>query len=110
MSKLPKIKRFEESVEAKYKIYNSIFMTLPFSSITKTGVLLPLFHETCKKGYDRGDDPTTIVKTFFEKYLSSKVPAELLHRMHQNIFRSKTEPVAHKTTVPPKMNLYVYME
>jgi phosphoenolpyruvate carboxylase len=68
MSKLPKIQRFRENVEAKYKIYNSIFMTLPFSSIKKTGVLLPLFHETCEKGYENGEDPTTIVKTFFEKY------------------------------------------
>ncbi|WP_299107830.1 phosphoenolpyruvate carboxylase [uncultured Tenacibaculum sp.] len=90
MSKLPKIKRFEESVEAKYKIYNSIFMTLPFSSITKTGVLLPLFHETCKKGYERGDDPTTIVKTFFEKYQArrdEKSQINLLFRFIQYIER-----------------------
>ncbi|WP_228853552.1 phosphoenolpyruvate carboxylase [Aegicerativicinus sediminis] len=43
-------------------------MTLPFDTITKTGALLPLFHETCKKGYEAGDDPTTIVNTFFKKY------------------------------------------
>jgi phosphoenolpyruvate carboxylase len=43
-------------------------MTLPFDAITKTGVLLPLFHETCKKGFANGDDPTTIVDTFFKKY------------------------------------------
>ena len=43
-------------------------MTLPFDSITKTGVLLPLFHETCEKGFKKGDNPTTIVETFFTKY------------------------------------------
>ena len=43
-------------------------MTLPFDAVTKTGVLLPLFHETCKKGFAQGDDPTTIVDTFFTKY------------------------------------------
>ncbi|GAA4938554.1 phosphoenolpyruvate carboxylase [Algibacter agarivorans] len=43
-------------------------MTLPFDSVTKTGVLLPLFHETCKKGFEQGDDPTTIVEAFFKKY------------------------------------------
>ncbi len=53
---------------SKYQIYNSIFMTLPFDSVTKTGVLLPLFHETCEKGFAQGDDPTTIVDTFFNKY------------------------------------------
>jgi phosphoenolpyruvate carboxylase len=43
-------------------------MTLPFDAVTKTGVLLPLFHETCVKGFQAGDDPTTIVDTFFKKY------------------------------------------
>ncbi|NMH89131.1 phosphoenolpyruvate carboxylase [Flavivirga algicola] len=68
MSVEPKLTRFNQTVLSKYQIYNSIFMTLPFDSITKTGVLLPLFHETCEKGFKRGDDPTTIVETFFEKY------------------------------------------
>ncbi len=90
MSKLPKINRFKDNVEAKYKLYNSIFMTLPFDSITKTGVLLPLFHETCKKGYEKGDDPTTIVKTFFEKYQArrdEKSQINLLFRFIQYIER-----------------------
>ncbi|WP_299159516.1 phosphoenolpyruvate carboxylase [uncultured Tenacibaculum sp.] len=90
MSKLPKIQRFKENVEAKYKIYNSIFMTLPFDSITKTGVLLPLFHETCQKGYERGDDPTTIVKSFFNKYQArrdEKSQINLLFRFIQYIER-----------------------
>tara|TARA_R110002126_G_scaffold56346_9_gene150607 strand:+ start:5773 stop:8289 length:2517 start_codon:yes stop_codon:yes gene_type:complete len=43
-------------------------MTLPFDSVNKTGVLLPLFHETCKKGFEKGDDPSTIVEAFFKKY------------------------------------------
>ncbi len=68
MSVEPKLARFNQSVLSKYQIYNSIFMTLPFDAITKTGVLLPLFHETCKKGFKKGDDPTTIVETFFTKY------------------------------------------
>ncbi|MBD0831467.1 phosphoenolpyruvate carboxylase [Aestuariibaculum sediminum] len=68
MSVEPKLIRFKQNVLSKYQIYNSIFMTLPFDSITKTGVLLPLFHETCKKGFANGDDPTTIVETFFKKY------------------------------------------
>ncbi|HEY5688784.1 MAG TPA: phosphoenolpyruvate carboxylase [Yeosuana sp.] len=68
MSVVPKLSRFKQNVLSKYQIYNSIFMTLPFDSITKTGVLLPLFHETCKKGFANGEDPTTIVATFFKKY------------------------------------------
>ena len=68
MSVAPKIARFNQSVLSKYQIYNSIFMTLPFDSVTKTGVLLPLFHETCEKRFKQGDNPTTIVETFFKKY------------------------------------------
>lgn len=68
MSVQPKLVRFNQNVLSKYRIYNSIFMTLPFDAVTKTGVLLPLFHETCVKGFQAGDNPTTIVDTFFKKY------------------------------------------
>ena len=68
MSTQPKLIRFKQNVLSKYQIYNSIFMTLPFDTISKTVVLLPLFHETCKNGFESGQDPTTIVETFFEKY------------------------------------------
>ena len=49
MSTQTKIKRFNDNVLDKYQIYNSIFTSLPFDGISNTGVLLPLFHETCKK-------------------------------------------------------------
>lgn len=68
MSVQPKLVRFNKNVLSKYQIYNSIFMTLPFDAVTKTGVLLPLFHETCVRGFKAGDNPTTIVETFFKKY------------------------------------------
>ncbi|TWO34759.1 phosphoenolpyruvate carboxylase [Seonamhaeicola sediminis] len=90
MSIEPKLKRFNQSVMSKYQIYNSIFMTLPFDSVTKTGVLLPLFHETCEKGFANGDDPTTIVETFFKKYQarrSAESQINLLFRFIQYIER-----------------------
>ena len=90
MSVEPKLVRFKKNVLSKYQIYNSIFMTLPFDAITKTGVLLPLFHETCKKGFKNGDDPTTIVDTFFKKYQarrSTKSQINLLFRFIQYIER-----------------------
>lgn len=90
MSTQPKLTRFNQNVLSKYQIYNSIFMTLPFDTITKTGVLLPLFHETCKKGFLAGDNPTTIVETFFKKYQarrSSESQINLLFRFIQYIER-----------------------
>jgi phosphoenolpyruvate carboxylase len=90
MSTQPKLTRFNQSVLSKYQIYNGIFMTLPFDAVTKTGVLLPLFHETCQKGFRAGDDPTTIVNTFFKKYQARRSPESqinLLFRFIQYIER-----------------------
>ena len=90
MSKQPKLTRFNQSVLAKYQIYNAIFMTLPFDAVTKTGVLLPLFHETCQKGFSAGENPTTIVDSFFEKYQARRTPesqTNLLFRFIQYIER-----------------------
>ena len=68
MHKQPKLTRFNENVLAKYQIYNSIFMTLPFDAIGKTGVLLPLFHEICKNGFKNKKNPSQIVESFFKTY------------------------------------------
>ena len=68
MSALPKLARFNENVLSKYQIYNSIFMTLPFDTISNTGQLLPLFHSVCENGFAAGKNPTEIVETFFDKY------------------------------------------
>lgn len=90
MSTQPKLTRFKQNVLSRYQIYNSIFMTLPFDTITKTGVLLPLFHETCQKGFAQGDNPTTIVDTFFKKYQarrSKESQLSLLFRFIQYIER-----------------------
>ena len=90
MSELPKLVRFNENVLSKYQIYNSIFMTLPFDTISNTGVLLPLFHEVCKKGFQEGKNPTDIVNTFFQKYQENpteKEKTDLLFRFIQYIER-----------------------
>ena len=90
MPVLPKLSRFNENVLSKYQIYNSIFMTLPFDTISDTGVLLPLFHEVCKKGFKEGKNPTEIVELFFNKYQENPSEEEkknLLFRFIQYIER-----------------------
>lgn len=90
MYQQPKLNRFNENVLAKYQIYNSIFMTLPFDKIEKTGVLLPLFHELCKKGFGKGKNPTEIINQFFDKYKenpSEKSQINLLFKFIQYIER-----------------------
>ncbi|MFY0631682.1 MAG: phosphoenolpyruvate carboxylase [Flavobacteriaceae bacterium] len=86
----PKLTRFNKNILSKYQIYNSVFVTLPFDTITKTGVLLPLFHETCEKGFAKNEDPTTIVNTFFTKYQARRSDTSkinLLFRFIQYIER-----------------------
>jgi len=90
MSVKPKLTRFNHEVLQKYQVYNGIFMNLPFDTLSKTVALLPLFFETCKKGFDAGEDPTTIVQTFFKKYQarrSDKSQINLLFRFIQYIER-----------------------
>lgn len=65
-------------------------MTLPFDTISKTVVLLPLFYETCKNGFENKQDPTTIINTFFKKYQARRSPQSqinLLFRFIQYIER-----------------------
>ena len=71
MYTLPKIERFNQDVLSKYHIYNSVFITLPFDSIDNTGVLLPLFTETCEKGFKKQETPKEIFDFFSDKYLNS---------------------------------------
>ncbi|MBI9040162.1 phosphoenolpyruvate carboxylase [Lutibacter sp.] len=90
MHKQPKLTRFNENVLSKYQIYNSIFMTLPFDTISKTGVLLPLFHDICENGFAQKKNPIEIVEEFFEAYQQNPSQEEkinLLFRFIQYIER-----------------------
>jgi len=90
MPALPKLKRFNENVLSKYQIYNSIFSTLPFDGVDNTGVLLPLFHKVCEKGFKIGKNPSEIVERFFHKYQdnpSETDKTDLLFRFIQFIER-----------------------
>lgn len=68
MARKPKIERFNEKVLSKFQIYNSLFLTLPFENIKETSLFLPLFAETCKKGYEDNKKPIDIVTSFFDRY------------------------------------------
>ncbi|MGY5849492.1 phosphoenolpyruvate carboxylase [Salegentibacter sp. F14] len=90
MRREPKLERFNESVLAKYQVYNSIFLTLPFDDIKKTGALLPLFQEICEAGFAENKNPSQIIETFFNKYQedpSEEGRIDLLFRFIQYIER-----------------------
>ena len=90
MRELTKKERFNDQVLSRFNLYNSIFSTLPYESIAKTGVMLPLFERICIDGYKKSNNPTKIVNDFFATYMSGSDDPEkvsLLFRFIQYIER-----------------------
>ena len=90
MRKLTKKERFNDIVLSKFQVYNSIFSTLAYESISNTGVMLPLFEKICIEGYQKNNNPSQIVEDFFAIYLnksSEKEKIALLFRFIQYIER-----------------------
>ena len=86
----PKSQRFDQNILTKYRIYNSIFITLPFDNISNTGVLMPLLNSECQAGFKKGDTPVHIIDHFFNKYQagsSEKEKIDLLFKFIQYIER-----------------------
>lgn len=59
---------YREAVVTKYNIFNSLFLSLPFQDIYRTGTLLPLLVQASEKGFEAGDNPQQIIESFFEEY------------------------------------------
>jgi len=63
---------FIKLVVNRFNLYNSLFLSLPFPIIIKTGNLLPILSDHCRKGLDAGMDPNEILDSFFEKHTELK--------------------------------------
>ena len=85
MYTLPIIERFNQNVQSKYFVYNSVFITLPFDAIDNTGALLPLFSEVCEKGFKKQETPKQIVDFFASKYLDNATEQERINLMFRFI-------------------------
>ncbi|HUC79594.1 MAG TPA: phosphoenolpyruvate carboxylase [Flavisolibacter sp.] len=73
-----RLEKFKMTVGTKFQLYNSLFTSLPFHRIEKTGILLSLFLVHCEDGYKKVLSPAQIVKSFFEKYTFLKERNEQL--------------------------------
>ncbi len=81
---------FKNFVGIKFQLYNSLFTSLPFHRIEKTGILLSLFLNNCEEGYDKKLSPFEIVEDFFNRFTSIKEDSEktdLLFRFVQYVER-----------------------
>ncbi|MBL0109368.1 MAG: phosphoenolpyruvate carboxylase [Saprospiraceae bacterium] len=77
---------FKEEVLLKFQLFNSLFTSLPFHKIEKTGILLSLLASYCEDGYANGKSPKEIIDYFFKSqtdYTLEKDKIDLLFRFIQ---------------------------
>lgn len=82
--------QFQNLVGRKFQIYNSLFTSLPFHRIEKTGILLSLLLNFCEEGYDNNQSPLQIIEDFLGRHTSYERQEEqldLLFRFVQYVER-----------------------
>ncbi len=72
------LQQFNSHVGIKFQLYNSLFSSLPFHRIEKTGMLLSVLNSDCDEGYRKKMAPVEIIETFFEKHTTYKTEKEKL--------------------------------
>ncbi|MBS1921587.1 MAG: phosphoenolpyruvate carboxylase [Bacteroidetes bacterium] len=84
------LQQFRDEVVTKFQLYNSLFTSLPFHRIEKTGILLSLLFNNCDEGYIKKLSPVEIIEEFFSKHTAYKKENEkndLLFRFVQYVER-----------------------
>lgn len=81
---------FRTEVGTRFQLYNSLFTSLPFHKMEKTGILLSLFSNNCEEGFEKQQSPVDIINDFFNKhtsYTTEKEKIDLLFRFIQYVER-----------------------
>lgn len=81
---------FKTEVGTRFQLYNSLFTSLPFHKMEKTGILLSLFSNNCEEGYEKLQSPIDIINDFFNRHTSitaEKEKLDLLFRFTQYVER-----------------------
>ncbi|GGB15233.1 phosphoenolpyruvate carboxylase [Puia dinghuensis] len=82
--------QFKNLVGIKFQLYNSLFTSLPFHRIEKTGILLSLLLTICEDGYKKKQSPEQILEDFFRKHtacVGEREKADTLFRFVQYVER-----------------------
>jgi phosphoenolpyruvate carboxylase len=72
------LQQFRNLVGIRFQLYNSLFTSLPFHRIEKTGVLLSLFLLHCEEGFRKRQSPVEIVDSFLSQYTTYRKEQESL--------------------------------
>jgi phosphoenolpyruvate carboxylase len=76
---------FNNEVVARFELYNSLFLTLPFYQVKDTGILLPFFTAHCEEGVRLQLSPIEIIESFFSKYEQYINEADRFHLLFRFI-------------------------
>ncbi len=68
--------QYQNAVVTKYNIFNSLFLSLPFRHIFRTGTLLPLLTQQSEDGLAAGKSPQQIMEHFFSELLEDASESE----------------------------------
>ncbi len=84
------LQQFKNEVGIKFQLYNSLFTSLPFHRIEKTGILLSLLLSICEEGFKKKQTPLEIIDEFFSRhtsYSSEQEKMDVLFRFVQYVER-----------------------
>jgi phosphoenolpyruvate carboxylase len=84
------LQQFNNNVGIKYQLYNSLFSSLPFHRIEKTGILLSVLLNNCDEGFKKKMSPAAIIDDFFQKNTTlheEKEKLDMLFRIIQFVER-----------------------
>jgi len=84
------LQEFKNLVGIKFQLYNSLFTSLPFHRIEKTGIFLSLLLTYCEEGYHKKMNPVQIIEEFFSKHNpdgTDREKADILFRFVQYVER-----------------------
>jgi phosphoenolpyruvate carboxylase len=84
------LQQFKYQVGIKFQLYNSLFTSLPFHRIERTGILLSLLLTYCEDAYKRRESPEKMISDFFDKHTNNTTErerADILFRFVQYVER-----------------------
>ena len=84
------LQEFKNLVGIKFQLYNSLFTSLPFHRIEKTGIFLSLLLTYCEEGYHKKQSPVEIIGEFFNKHYpdgTDREKSDILFRFVQYVER-----------------------
>jgi phosphoenolpyruvate carboxylase len=76
---------FEKLVKTKFNIYNSLFLNLPYRSVSNIGMLIPLLYQASKTGLAQGENPADILHQFFTRHTDLTTEKQQIAFMFQVI-------------------------